>query len=193
MNFPIVAAPFVLWSTASSTTLRESSLRIPVSAPLNITCPPSTHVCLEVFHTNKPIRALALSANGQEIDRAESTDEQGVLQTLELTGPEIVRVAVEGGGGEGFLSTICSDKRMIEGKRWKAVSTYYTGAMDLGLREPAGTWAVSVITQTLDHTPTGSDPVAAARRLGGIIDSANVVEVGVCACTLLYDHTLAVQ
>lgn len=43
--------------------------------------------------------------------------------------------------------------------------------------------------QTLDDTPTGGDPVQAARRLGGIVDSANIVETETCVCTLLHDHT----
>jgi hypothetical protein len=192
MSFPVVEAPFRIWSTVDSTVLHESSLRIPVQAPLNVACPSSTHVELQVFHTAKRVRATAISASGEAIDMAESTDEQGVVQTLVLEGPEIVRIVVEGGRGEGYLSGICVDKRMIRVDRWKAVSRYYSGKFDLPLREPAGPWAVAVIAQTLDATPTGGDPITAARRLGGIVDSANVVEQGECVCALLYDHTFDV-
>ena len=192
MNFPIVAAPFRLWSEAGSTIVQGSALRIPLQAAINIACPPSTHVELEVFHTNTRIRASAYSANGTRIDHRESTDDQGVPQQLALTGPEIVRIAVEGGGGEGYLSGICADKRMIDGERWKAVSRYYRGTLDLALHEPAGTWGIVVMAQTLDDTPTGGDPVTAARRLSGIVDSANVAETGECACSILFDHTFDV-
>lgn len=192
MNFPIVAAPFRLWSEAGSTNLYGSALRIPVPSVLNIACPPSTHVELEVFHTNKRIRATAYSANGMRIDQTESTDDQGIPQTLRLTGIEIVRIVVEGGGGEGYLAGICVDKRRIDAERYKAVSRYYRGTLDLPLREPAGKWAVVVVSQTLDATPTGGDPVTAARRLGGIADSANSAEIGQCACAILFDHTFDV-
>jgi hypothetical protein len=191
MNFPVVAPPFVLWSEADETVLQNSALRIPESTAINIACPPSTHAELEVAHKDQRIRAIAFSANGREIDHAQSIAAQGV-QKLKLTGPEIVRVVVEGGGGEGYLAGICADKRIISTDPWKAVSRYYTGTLDLALRERPGKWAVVVVAQTLDATPTGGDPVAAARRLSGIVDSANVVEIGQCACTILFDHTFDV-
>ena len=191
MNFPVVAAPFVLWSKAGETVLQNSALRIPKSAAINIACPPSTHVELEVIRKGAPIRAIAFSANGREIAHAQSTAARG-KQKLKLSGPEIVKVAVEGGGGDGYLAGICADKRIIPAGPWKAVSSYYTGTLDLALRERPGKWAVVVVAQTMDATPTGGDPLAAARRLSGIVNSANVVETGQCACTILFDHTFDV-
>jgi hypothetical protein len=163
-----------------------------MSNVMQIACPPSTHVELEVFHTSKRIRATAYSANGVRIDEAESTDDQGIPQTLRLTGIEIVRIVVEGGGGEGYLGGICVDKRRIDAEQRKAVLRYYRGTLDLPPREPAGKWAVIVVSQTLDATPTGGDPITAARRLGGIVDSANATEIGQCACSILFDHTFDV-
>lgn len=191
MNFPVVAPPFVMWSGVDQTELQDSALRIPRSAAINIACPPSTHIELEVAHKARRLRAVALGANGREIDHAQSPDAPGEYR-LNLTGPEIVRISVEGGEGEGYLAGICADKRTIPADRWKAVSRYYTGTLDLGLRERPGRWAVVIVAQTLDATPTGGDPVAAARRLGGIVDSANLVETGECACTILFDHTFEV-
>ncbi len=161
--------------------------------PLAIACPPSTHVELSVFHHNSPIRARAISANGNVADQVDSTAAIGALQKLVLNGPEIVRVVVEGGGGEGYIAEICVDKRRVDPARWKALSHYYTGTFDLPLNEPNGKWAVVVVSQTLDDTPTGGDPVHAARQLGGIADSANVVETGECSCQILFDHTFDVR
>lgn len=192
MNFPVVAPPFIVWSTVGSTVLDSGALRIPPDAALNVTCPPSTHVEVDVLHASQRVRATAFSASGVQVAQAESTGAPGA-DKLPLVGPEIVRVMVDGGGGEGFLAGICVDKRMIQVERSKAISRYYTGSLDLALREPAGTWAVVVIAQTLDDTPTGGDPLAAARRLSGIISSANVVEVGECVCTMLYDATFDVS
>jgi hypothetical protein len=202
MVFPIVAAPFVLFCEAGVTVLHPAgapdnpsgvaALRIPPARPLNVACPPSTYVEIDLYHTATRVRVAAYSANGTRIDQGETTDEHGVLQKIRLIGPEIVRLVVEGGSGEAYLANLCVDKRIIDVDRWKARSLYYNGSFDLGLREPAGKWAVVVVAQTLDDTPPGGDPVSAARRLGGIVDSANIVETGECACSILFDHTFDV-
>ena len=62
----------------------------------------------------------------------------------------------------------------------------------LPLNEPDGKWAVVVVSQSLDNTPTNGDPITAARKLGGIVDSANVSETGECACEILFDATFDV-
>jgi hypothetical protein len=193
MLFPVVEAPFRIWSSALSTVIQGTSLGIPANAAIHIAVPPSTHVELDVFHRATRIRARAISANGDVVAEAMSTDEQGVTQKLRLTGPEIIRVDVDGGSGKGFLSSICTDKHRISVDRWKGMSAYYTGTFDLPLQEPAGKWAVVVISQSMDMSPTGGDPIAAARRLGGVVNSANVQEQGECTCTLLFDHTFEVR
>ncbi|MDF9749202.1 hypothetical protein [Arthrobacter sp. ES3-54] len=193
MLFPVVVAPFRIWSSAPSTQIHGTSLGIPADAAIHIAIPPSTHVDLDVSHRTTRVRARAIAANGDVVDEASSTDEQGVTQKLRLTGPEMVRVDVEGGSGEGLLSSICTDKHRISVDRWKGRSTYHTGTFDLALQEQSGTWAVVVISQSMDMSPTGGDPIAAARRLGGVVNSANVQEQGECTCTLLFDHTFQVQ
>jgi len=192
MHFPVVQAPFRIWSSAPSTIIQGTSLGIPGNAAIHIAVPPSTHVVMEVFHSGARIRARAVSANGDVVAEATSTDDPGVTQKLLLTGPEIVRVDVDGGGGKGFLSSICTDKGRISVERWKAMSTYYSGTFDLPLQEPAGKWAVVVISQSMDMSPTGGDPIEAARRLSGIVNSANIQEQAECTCTLLFDHTFDV-
>lgn len=193
MLFPVVQSPFRIWSSAPSTIIDGTSLGLPPNAAIHIAVPPSTHVELEVFHSGARIRARAVSANGEVVAETTSTDEPGVTQKLRLMGPEIVRVDVDGGNGKGFLSSICTDKGRISVDRWKAMSTYYSGTFDLALQEPAGKWAVVVISQSMDMSPTGGDPIAAARRLSGIVNSANVQEQAECTCTLLFDHTFEVQ
>ena len=193
MLFPVVQAPFRIWSSAPSTIIKGTSLGIPAGAAIHIAVPPSTHVELDVFTRGTRIRARAISANGNVVADATSTDEPEVIQKLRLTGPEIVRVDVDGGDGKGFLSAICTDKHRISVEQLHGRSTYYTGTFDLALQEPAGKWGVVVISQSLDMSPTGGDPIAAARRLGGIVNSANVHEQGECMCSLLFDHTFDVQ
>lgn len=188
MNFPIVEGPFRIWSSAASTVIRGTSLELPSNAAIHIAVPPSTHADLDVSAGTTPIRARAISANGEVVAEVVSTE---VTQTLRLTGPEIIRVDVEGAGG--LLASICTDKHRISVEPWKGLSAYYTATFDLPLQEPAGKWAVVVISQSMDLSPTGGDPIAAARRLGGVVNSANVQEAGECVCTMLFDHTFEVR
>lgn len=187
MLFPVAAAPFRIWSSTSSTAIQGTSLGIPAKTAIHIAVPPSTHVELDVFHPASRIRARAISANGDVVAEAVSMDGQKVTQKLQLTGSEIIRVDVDGGNGEEFLSSICTDER-ISVERWKGRWAYDTGTFNLPLQEPVGTWAVIVISQSMDVTPTGGDPIAAARRLGGVVNSENVQEQGECTCTPLFDH-----
>lgn len=203
MTFRIVADPFILFSEALSTRLMfatESAnpsgvdaVRLPGSAPLSISCPPSTHVSLDVFRYGRAVRAVAYSANGRQAASATTTQPQGTLESLSLKGIEIVKVVLQG-DSEAFLAGICADKRPVPRELDGRLlgRTTYTGTLDLAASEPAGIWGVIVVSQTLDQTPTGSDPVEAARSLGGIVDSAHVVENGTCRCTMLFDATFTV-
>jgi len=202
MSFPILAVPFVVLSGAGTTRLYRTAeadnpsgvdaLQIPEAEPLKIVCPPSTHVELQVFHLGEPVEAFAISANGTVAAQAATTGDARVLHKLTLAGPEIVRVEIRGGGDAGFLSSICADKRPIRLNPDRVASRYYTGSIDLSPAERRGTWAVVVVSQTPDDTETGGDPIRAARRLGGIVDSANVVASRECACSVLFDHTFDV-
>jgi hypothetical protein len=199
VNFPLIAAPFVMIGEDSSVLLDPgpgnpsgvAALRLPRRV-LPFACPHSTHVELAIFHRGAPVRVRAISANGATVDQAITLPVPDVVHRLQLTGPEIIRVELDGREGEGWLAEICVDKRMINVENWKGVSTYYSGTFTLPLNEPDGKWAVVVVTQSLDNTPTNGNPIAAAGKLGGIVDSANVSETGECACEILFDHTFDV-
>jgi hypothetical protein len=199
VNFPLIAAPFVLIGEDSSVLLDPgpgnpsgvTALRLPRRV-LALACPPSTHVELAIFHRGAPVRVRAIGANDATVDQAVTPPAPDVVHRLRLTGPEIIRVELDGREGGGWLAEICVDKRMIDVEKWKGVSTYYSGTFPLPLNEPDGKWAVVVVTESLDNTPTNGDPIAAAGKLGGIVDSANVSETGECACEILFDHTFDV-
>ncbi|KAK0622689.1 hypothetical protein B0T14DRAFT_514281 [Immersiella caudata] len=205
INFPLVAAPFVLIGEDSSVLLDPgptnpsgvTAVRLPSKRILPLACPPSTHIDLTLFHRGKPVRATAVSANGNPVDTAitpSTPSTPSTLHKLTLTGPEIIRIELDTHGGESYLATICADKRMLENiEKWKGVGTYYGGAFKLPIKEPDGKWAVVVVSQSVDNSPTGGDPIAAARKLGGIVDSANVTETGECACEVLFDATFEVK
>lgn len=192
MVLPVVDAPFRLWSEALQTKLDGTALVIPPEG-FNIACPPSTRVELRVAAGSAAVTATAFSANGRAVAHQAAAAGSAGPQTIRLEGPELVRVFVESGSGDSSLGGICVDKDPLDPQRWKAHSHWYTATFDLPMREPAGTWAVVVVAQTMDDSPTGGDPIAAARRLGGIVDSANAAEMGECACTILFDHTFEVS
>lgn len=201
MTFRIKAPPFILFSEAPETDLLDAAagnnpsgvnaLRLPASVALKVACPPSTHVELQVFRHKGSIRATAISANGLEAATVQTTGPVGAVETLVLTGIEIVRMELKS-RGEGYLAGMCVDKRAIYLPDSQAQSRFYTGTFQLNRTEAPGRWGVMVVSQSLDDTRTGGDPVSAARKLGGIVDSVNVVETGECACTILYDATFDV-
>ena len=105
VNFPLIAAPFVLHRRAI---LPRCSTRAPGNARasprcacrarvLVFACPPSTHVELAIFHRGDPVRARAVSANGVTVDQAVTPPDPDVVHRLRLTGPEIIRVELDGG------------------------------------------------------------------------------------------------
>lgn len=202
MTFRIKEPPFILFSEAPETELLDAAaadnpsganaLRLLRSAAVKIACPPSTHVELRVFCHKGSIRARAFSANGLEAATVQTTGPAGAVETLVLSGLEIVRIELRARGGEGYLAGICVDKRTIYPLDSAALSRFYTGTFKLNRTEPPGKWGVMVVSQSLDDTHTGADPVNAARKLGGIVDSANIVETGECACTILFDATFDV-
>ncbi|MEM1437346.1 MAG: hypothetical protein AAF769_04010 [Pseudomonadota bacterium] len=202
MLFQIKEGPFILWSRASGTTLYPATnaanptgldaVRLPRSEATYLVVPPSTNIDLLTFQFNAPIRARAFAANGTVVDDQTTPAQQGAPHTLTLRGLEIVVIELSGGNGEGFLAAICADNRPAPQQDKKVRSRYYTGTLDLPLNEPAGDWGVLVTSQTIDMTENGGDPIDAARRLGGIVDSANIVEEGECRCTVLFDTTFSV-
>ena len=199
VNFPLVAAPFVMIGEDSSVLLDPgpsnpagiAALRLP-NRVLAFACPPSTHIKLAIFHRGTPVHVRAISANGAAVAHAVTPSSADVVHQLSLTGPEIIRVELDPRKGESYLAGICVDKRMINAEKWKGVSAYYGGSFRLPLNEPNGKWAVVVVSQSVDNTPTNGDPIAAAGKLGGIVDSANVTETGQCACEILFDATFDV-
>ena len=200
VNFPLVAAPFVFIGEDASELLDSgpgnptgvTALRLP-GRPLSLACPPGTHVEVGVFHAGAPVHIRAISANGNTVSEADSPGEPGVLHIVRLSGPEIVRLVLKGGKTKSWVASVCVDKRRLDITPWQGIPTWYSGTFTLPSNEPEGKWAVVVVTQTLDTTPTGGDPIQAARKLGGIVDSANVVETGECACEILYDATFDVK
>jgi hypothetical protein len=51
-------------------------------------------------------------------------------------------------------------------------------------------WGGCLFVQSVDETPLASrDPIAAARRLGGITESANLAEIAGCVLVEILDHS----
>jgi hypothetical protein len=167
-------------------------LRLPAQAPVRVFVPPSTVVRVEVFHTNRPVRAEAYNAAGLRVSARSTTTQQNQLQVLELQGDEIIEVVITGGGGEGYLVGVCVVQGPVRPGREKVRRFTYTGHLDLDLREITDQWAVSLSVQTVDNTPVGGDPIAAAQQLGGITASASVAQVAGCVVVMLLDHVFNV-
>ncbi len=97
-----------------------TALRIPQEG-LEISFTASPQVQLQIFHTFLPVSAEAYNEANQLVASSTSTDEQNVLQLLDLIGTEITHVKVFGGGGEGNIVGMCiflksEETPMQEGK-----------------------------------------------------------------------------
>ena len=66
----------------------------------------------------------------------------------------------------------------------------YVGELVIDKKGVIGTWGGSLFVQSVkDAAVDNLDPIAAARRLGGITESANLTEVAGCVLVELLDHT----
>ncbi|KAF5427247.1 MAG: hypothetical protein C5S41_01705 [Candidatus Methanomarinus sp.] len=167
-------------------------MRIP-SSSLQISFPASSEVRIEIFHTNRPVKAEAFDVFGNLICSTVSTEEQNIAQTLVLTGTDIIRVVLSGGGGEGNLVGICithKDGKKPQNKNEKRF--IYTGKIDLDMHEAKDKWGVSLFVQTVNNVPTGTEPAIAARTIGGITASDNIADMAVCGVIMLLDHVFDV-
>ncbi|MCZ7663198.1 MAG: hypothetical protein M5U22_09865 [Thermoleophilia bacterium] len=160
---------------------------------MRVELPPASKVTLEVFHMARPVEVRAYDASGLLLDSAAGTAEQGKLQVLSLSGPNIQRVDVGGGGGEGFLVGMCAwVAAPAPRKKRDEYRFVYTGHLDLAKTEPPDRWGVVLFVQTVDNLPPGTDPVVAARTMGGVTASANVADLAGCTCVMLLDHVFDV-
>ena len=134
-----------------------------------------------------------------------------------LSGEGIVRVVVEGGGGEGLLISYCVDtvgeqtfttpiskaiassvrvevpKLKLKGTRLKAQRCCFTGSIPLPPDERPGKWDVYLTVQNINSVPEGTPPEEAATTIGGhVLSSHTSAEILGCAVIMLLDHTFDV-
>ncbi len=167
-------------------------MRIP-SSSLQISFPSSSEVRIEIFHTNRPVKAEAFDVFDNLISSTVSTEEQNISQTLVLTGTDIIRVVLSGGGGEGNLVGICITHKDGKKSRDKNEKRFiYTGKIDLDMHEAKDKWGVSLFVQTVNNVPTGTEPAVAARTIGGITASDNIADMAACGVVMLLDHVFDV-
>jgi hypothetical protein len=162
-------------------------MRIPTGG-LKITFPPSREVKIEVFHTHSPIQAEAFDMKGGSVAIAQSSEQEGVLQTLVLTGNGIVSVELSDGGGEGYLVGMCATHKFKEDRKDRKERSFsYTGYIDLDLYESPDKWGIALFVQTVNNLPPGTDPVQAAQTIGGIAVSDNIEECEPCKIVMMTD------
>jgi len=144
-----------------------------------------------VQYTDVPIKVEAFHAAGQKTGEATGTDEQGVVQELKINTFEITTLKVSGGGNEGFLLGILAEQAYESDYDRKFQHLYYRARLDLGLEVDLGEWGIVLYVQTVDNSGKDSDPVEAAKNIGGIVTSANISVIG-CGAIMLLDHVFDV-
>lgn len=167
-----------------------TALRIPADG-LHCAVPPCTKVMVKVLHTHRPIEVEAFNAAGIPTGQATGTDDQGVVQELTIDTCEITTLKITGGGGEGYLLGIVAEQRYISGCDKEYPHLYYRGTLDLGLETDLDKWGIVLYVQTVDNSDKNSDPIDAAKNIGGIATSANILILG-CTAIMLLDHVFDV-
>ncbi|MFX1374565.1 MAG: hypothetical protein ACFFA0_02025 [Promethearchaeota archaeon] len=167
-------------------------LRIPQDG-LEISFPACSKVEIQIFHTNRPVNVEAYNDDNELITSCTSTDEQNILQGLEMIGTEITHIKLSGGGGEGNIVGMCIYKKYEEPPTQEGKYRFiYTGMFDLELREPQDKWCIMLFVQKINNVPVGVDPTVAAGVIGGIMVSDNIVSIGACGVVMLLDHVFDV-
>jgi hypothetical protein len=193
------------------------ALQIPYQGLL-LTHAPASKVVAEVAQfTNTPVSMVAYNAAGQELDKAAAPQQQGVIHELVLTGEGIVRVVVQGGGGEGLLISYCVDafhaqsftttvsetvaasvrvevpQIKLRGTRLKAQRCCFTGSIALPPDENPGKWDVHLTVQNVNPVAADTPPEQAATTIGGHVLSAHTsAHVLGCTAIMLLDHVFDV-
>ncbi len=147
----------------------------------------STRVELTVWHKGAGVTARAFNGAGAELSTATSSAPADTLETLVVTGPEVVLVQLESPGPAFLLGACRSAERFAS---YPPVRTY-VGRFDTDNDESRGRWGIVLSVQTIDETPLPqalADPLRATRCLGGITRSANAVDLGACVVVEILDH-----
>jgi len=150
---------------------------------LRIVFPPSTEVTLDLTMGDSPVTVFARNSAGQRA--ATATGDPGKSQHLVLTAPEMTEVIISGAKGQGSLASICRLKQPGGGGNEKLHRLYYTGSLDLNPNENKGGWNINLSVQTIDPSPTTSDPIASARVLGGITASTGMAALACVSFVLI--------
>ena len=164
-------------------------------APLRVVFPPSTLLELEVLQPERGLRVTARNSAGRTVATVTGGGGSSDPETLTLRAPEMVEAVINGGGDDSALAGICVTKRpddaTDDATTRRLYRLPYVGELDLGLREPKDRWNIVLQVQSLDPSGPKTDPISAARLLGGISASANVGAVG-CIVVMLLDHVFDV-
>jgi len=109
---------------------------------------------------------------------------------MKLTGSKIVKVVLKGGDGQGNLIRIKRQPiSVLKDKENKSIhSLVYTSFLDLDLREIKDKWGIVLFVQNVNNVPIGTDPIVAARTIGGITVSSNIEDIGNCTLVMALDH-----
>jgi hypothetical protein len=181
------------WPGAGGLTI----LQLPREEPLRVIFPPSTRARVEVLQQGSgKVIAEARNSAGLVVSKASTSGPNPNGERLKLEADELVEVDLRGGGGRGHLVGACASSGPPPKTHPPGVKDVhrftYTGEIDLGLSAARDRWGVSLYVQTVDNTPVDGDPITAARKLGGITASANMLNAGGCVLVELLDHVFDV-
>jgi len=161
---------------------------VPKGVVINI--PPSRMVqAIIVTHASEV--GMSASYQNNNVGSANSTNQNGVMQTLKIEGEAIDQVMIYGGSNEASILMFCYEP--VEQATYETLPSTlthlehsgshvirktccYTGSYHIDPMEPPGLWQAFLFVQNTNVVPEGTPPEIAAQMIGGILQSQNMVD-----------------
>jgi hypothetical protein len=161
---------------------------VPKGVVVNI--PPSRMV-QAIIVTHASVVGMTASYQNNTVGNANSTNQNGVMQTLKIEGEAIDTVMIYGGSNEASILMFCyepieqashetlpSTLTHLEtsGSHIARKTCCYTGSYHIDPMEPPGLWQAFLFVQNTNIVPEGTPPEIAAQLIGGILQSQNMID-----------------
>ena len=167
---------------------------------LEIGIPPSVRAQVRVFgFGGTPIRLRGFDADGDLVDEDATPQAANREHRLTVEGDPLERLTLSGGANEAMLIEVClqqaGEEPPVEPTREESAVFCYRGEYTVDTDEEPGTWQALLSVQTVDTVGPDTDPVEAARTIGGIEESklaGATLAPAACAITLLLDDVFDV-
>lgn len=146
-------------------------LTIPTDG-LSIRLPVAAEMAGAAVYGQHPDPIVLTAYEGDRVVGSDSGGGDGVASNMLVTASNMTRVTFTGGGGLGKLLLFGSARSPV------GRACIYWGRTRLPPDAELGLWLTYLVVQTTNDVPVGANPAEAARTIGGLVSSQNLVSGG---------------